>query len=105
MYVLKMAGKDIENLIKYCAENGRICPDPDSWNLLWKKLKNKKQKPSGGWVPSLPLILAAWWNTSTEQKKERFHEHLKWAEDHGQLEEITNFVLELNEDDWFHEKD
>ena len=45
-----------EKLIEYCNENDRICPIPIYWNELWKMLKNKKRKE-----PSLPLILAAWY--------------------------------------------
>jgi hypothetical protein len=32
---------------------------PKDWQKLYDMLKNKKQKLSGGWTPSLPLILAA----------------------------------------------
>ncbi len=95
----------LDRLIQYCTENERVCPNPNSWNLLWKKLKNKKQVETGGWDPSAPLILSAWWHSSSNQKKKRFHEHLKWADKQNQIEEISTFVMELKEGDWFHEND
>jgi len=38
-----------------------------------------------GWEPSLPLILAAWWEASDKDKRTRVHSHLRWASDHGAL--------------------
>jgi len=41
---------------------------PLKWNDLFKMLKNTKQNSSGGWTPSLPLILAGWEHTVPLQK-------------------------------------
>lgn len=90
-----------EILLEYVKANNRVCPAPDSWNGLWKLLKNKKRK-GGGWEPALPLILAAWWETSAIQKMFRFIDHIEWAEKNGQLEEITKYLFELKEEQWHH---
>lgn len=56
-----------DTLWQYCCENKRLIPR--DWNKLYSMLKNKKQKASGGWEPSLPLILAAWHNTTPIEKQ------------------------------------
>ena len=65
-------------------------------------LKNKKQNHTGGWEPSLPLILAAWHNSMPTEKQIRFKEHIAWAADNNQLEEIGTYLKKLKEDEWYH---
>lgn len=43
----------VESLWSYCTANQRVIPR--DWNRLYNVLANKKQKPSGGREPSLPL--------------------------------------------------
>jgi len=93
--------ENFEQLKGYCVLNNRICPEPTFWNELWQKLKEKKQI-NGKWDPALPLILAAWWESSIILKKLRFFEHLEWADQHGQFLEIAEYLLKLSEDQWFH---
>jgi len=50
----------------------------------------------------LPLILAAWYEAPALQKQLRLFEHLEWAEKNGQFEEISIFLMNLKEDQWFH---
>ena len=59
-----------ESLWEYCTANGRAIPR--DWHKLYEMLANKRQKPSGGWIPSLPLILAAWDATMPIEKQLRF---------------------------------
>lgn len=59
-------------------------------------LKNKKRKE-----PSPPLILAAWYEPAIF-KILRFKEHLEWANKQGQLEEISNYLKSLKEENWYH---
>ncbi len=65
-------------------------------------LADKRQKPSGGWEPPLPLILAAWHETMPIAKQLRFKEHVQWAADHGQLDQLGAYLRALREDEWFH---
>ncbi|MCK9398987.1 MAG: hypothetical protein M0Q51_03185 [Bacteroidales bacterium] len=98
------SNETVESLIKYCQEDERICPMPIYWNKLWEKLKNRKRVDSG-WEPSLPLILAAWWEASDMSKQARLYEHIKWADKQGQLDEISHFLRGLKEEEWFHIND
>lgn len=89
-----------ESLWEYCCENNRVVPK--DWDKLYSMLKNKKQKPSGGYEPSLPLILAAWNNTSPIEKQLRFKEHILWSSKQDQIEEIGIYLRNLDETDWYH---
>lgn len=91
-----------ETLWEYCTSNNRVVPQPIKWNDLYGMLKNKRHTSSAGREPSLPLILAAWWETSDSAKQARFREHIQWASDNEQIEEIGKYLRSLNEEDWFH---
>jgi hypothetical protein len=84
----------------YCSSNKRVIPK--DWNKLWNMLANKNRKPSGGWEPPLPLILAAWDVTMPLEKQLRFKEHIQWADNNGQIDEIGRYLRSLSEQDWYH---
>jgi TPR repeat protein len=92
--------EDFDTLWAYCTQKERVVPR--NWNKLYKMLANRRQLPSGGWEPALPLILAAWHETDADQKQQRFREHLEWAGSHGQLGKIGAYLRSLNEAEWFH---
>jgi len=89
-----------EALCADCTANNRLVPMPTQWNELYGLLKNTHQKPSGGWEPPLPLILAAWLHATPIEKQTRFKEHIEWAQQHDQLEPIGAFLRALPEDQW-----
>jgi hypothetical protein len=91
-----------DSLWAYCVENKRLVPAPPEWADLHGMLANRQQKLSGGWGPSVPLILAAWHCTMPIEKHLRFKEHIQWAADHNQLEEVGAFLRSLHEDRWVH---
>jgi len=94
-----------EKILNDCSRTNRICPQPIKWGELWELLPGRKQKPSGGWGPALPLILAAWWEAGNCAKHQRFKEHLSWAESKGVIDKVEDFLDNLSEEDWFHEGD
>ena len=65
-------------------------------------LRNKIQKPSGGWEPPLPLILAAWHDTPLLFKQLRLREHIEWASTQHQLAEVGVYLRSLPENCWLH---
>jgi hypothetical protein len=91
-----------DSLWTYCEENNRLVLAPPEWADLHGMLANRQQKLSGGWEPSAPLILAAWHCTMPIEKHLRFKEHIQWAADHNQLEEVGAFLRSLTEDRWVH---
>lgn len=95
-----MSMETFETLWQYCTENHRVIPR--DWNKFYNLLNNKKQKSSGGWEPSLPLILAAWDMTLPIEKQLRFKEHVQWAISNQQNEEASQYLRALSEDKWYH---
>ena len=91
----------LEQALEEAKRNNRVCPQPQRWNELYELLPNKKRK-GNGWVPALPLILAAWWDTPAMSKMIRLREHIEWASEHGGLDIIYEFMKNLKEDEWFH---
>jgi hypothetical protein len=92
---------EVSELIAYCRENNRVCPMPQLWNKLYELLPDRK-RAGGGWEPSLPLILAAWYEAPALSKMLRLTEHIEWSASHGKLEEVDLFLRELCEEDWHH---
>ena len=95
----------LEALKKYAQESDRVCPVPDKWNQLWQMLPNRKRTSSGGWIPPLPFILAAWWETPASMKRLRLYEHLEYAAQKGVLEDVDLFLKNMPEKDWAHLSD
>ena len=97
-----MNNETVATLIAYCREKHRICPMPQKWNEMWEMLPEKKRK-GAGWEPAPPpLILAAWHEAPGILKMARLQDHIKWADEHGDLEKISAFMRSLKEIDWFH---
>lgn len=96
------AAETFEDLWAYCTANNRLVPMPLLWSELYGRLRNTRQKPSGGWEPSPPLILAAWHHSMPIEKQLRFREHLEWASQQGQILEIDQFLRQLPEEQWCH---
>ncbi len=90
-----MSDETFDSLWTHCIANKRLVPMPPQWSDLYGMLKNARQKPSGGWEPPLPLILAAWHHSMPIEKKLRFKEHLQWAKAQNQLPDIAAFLLSL----------
>jgi phosphoserine aminotransferase len=91
----------LDEVLQEIQNNKRVCPQPIKWKELYEMLPNKKRKDNG-WDPPLPLILAAWWNTPALLKMHRLKEHIEWASREGCLEKVYNFLLSLDEKDWYH---
>lgn len=89
----------LEQLLLETASNGRVCPQPAHWNELWKLLPDRK-RVDGGWDPPLPLILGAWASTSDAEKRERFELHLRWAAQHGALQQVADYLNTLQPGNW-----
>ena len=76
-------------------KENKVVPLPLHWNQLFKMIQVK----SGEQIAA-PLILAAWHETSLEQKRERFHAHLNHAEELGLWDRVFIFLESISENDW-----
>ncbi len=93
----------MNELLLFVKSDKRVCPQPDKWDELWKMLPDRKRKPTGGWGPPLPLILAAWWHTNDTEKRIRLDEHIQYANKNGAIKEVSIYLHSLGSDDWVYE--
>lgn len=75
-------------------KSNRICPKAQQWNKLWEIIQSKTDEEI-----SAPLILAAWWEMTDEEKLGRFKYHLDTAEKLSLLNELQIFLQKLNKTD------
>ena len=92
---------ELEILLAYCQVDGRVCPQPNIWNNLWKLIKKTTGKED---IPA-PLILAAWYDTPNLLKMLRLKEHLEIAYENDAFAEVKAFLMNLEEGDWYHLND
>jgi len=93
----------LKALLEYVKADGRVCPMPDYWNQLWELLPDKK-RVGMSWEPPLPLILAAWWDTPLLAKTLRLDEHIRYAAEHGALDQVDTYLRGLTPEQWFYGK-
>jgi hypothetical protein len=77
--------------------NNRVCPQPAAWIRLYGEL-------GGSRIVDLPPPPVDWiWSKlSAIQKRLFFREYLEWAERHGRLTHVAQFMDGLQEADWVH---
>jgi hypothetical protein len=96
-----MPEPDLHQVLALASTDGRICPKPPQWGRLYELLPDTRSDAYGS-IPSEPLILAAWSESSDEDKRYRLKEHLEWAAGHGALERVHKYLATLREQDWHH---
>jgi hypothetical protein len=89
----------LQNLLQYVRDEGRICPEPGKWHELWQLLPDR-QRVGSGWNPPLPLILAAWDHTTGLEKMLRLKEHIEYAAEKGILDQVEQFLRSLQPEEW-----
>ena len=92
-------------LLAYVRQDGRICPQPQAWNALWKLLPERQQAESGDNRPPLPLILGAWWYATGLDKMLRLQAHIEWADAHDAIDIVDDYLRGLSDAEWFHGSD
>jgi len=53
----------------------------------------------------IQLTLAAVYDITNDEKKDRLISHLRYAEEHGVLDEVEEYLKGLSDDHWAYEKD
>jgi len=90
----------LEEIIDYLDEKNIVCPQPNHWNKLWSRLPDCVRNENGEWSIGQPLILGAWWDSTDQEKRERFVEHINWANEHDMLEKFYRMMLDIDEEGW-----
>jgi hypothetical protein len=93
--------KKLNDLLAYVKAEGRICPMGTCWNRLWEMLPDKT-RVGRDWDP--PLTLAVWWETPLLAKSLRLDRHIRYAAEHGALNEVDSYLRGLRPDEWFYGK-
>jgi len=86
----------LTSLEQFCRSDGRVCPLPVYWVRLWEMIA----KASPDKEPPLPLILAAWNETTHLDKMVRLVEQLEHAEKNGTLGAVDSYLRELPLSRW-----
>lgn len=89
---------ELETLVRESFINGRVCLIPKKWNELYKLITRKTKTND----LALPLVLGAWWDSPDIMKELRFKEHLEYAYDNGLINEVKDFLSNLDETEWHH---
>ena len=93
----------LKDLLGYVIANGRICPIRVSWDRLWEMLPDKTHV-GRDWDPPMPLTLAVWWETPLLEKTLRLDKHIRYAAEHGVLDEVDAYLRGLKSEEWFYGK-
>jgi len=94
--MLNRPSTELTHLEEFCRSSGRVCPLPVYWVRLWEMIA----KASPDKEPPLPLILAAWNETTHLDKMVRLVEHLEHAEKNGTLDAVDSYLRELPLSRW-----
>src|SRR5690349_17205781 len=79
--------------------NAPVYPLRPQCNAL-EELLPGKVRLGHGWEPPLPLILAAWYETSTAEKRTSQREHIEYADAHDALHTVDKLLRGLKTDEW-----
>lgn len=93
--------KKLKDLLDYVKADGRICPIRTCWDRLWEMLPDKKHI-GRDWQPPMPLPLAVWWETPVLAKAVRLDQHIRYAAEHGALNEVDSYLRGLKPEEWFY---
>lgn len=88
---------ELENLKQFCLSKNRVCPMPMYWTRLYEIIVREDKDTT---LP-VPLILAAWSETTHLDKMVRLVEQLHYAERHGTLDEADSYLREMPLSHWF----
>lgn len=95
-----MSHDQLQELLKFIQDGGRVCPQPGKWHELWEMLPDR-QRVGSGWQPPLPLILAAWEHTTGIEKMLRLRQHIEYAEAKGVLNQVDRYLRDLPASEWY----
>jgi hypothetical protein len=88
----------VGTLMVRARKNNRCCPRSGPWRRLYLMLGGLHSAD----LPLPPASETAWKSVPDLQKRLRFRDYLEWADSHGQLAEVVDFMDSLSETDWRH---
>lgn len=97
----KAGGRTVEEVMAFARANLRVCPQLAVWRRLYLMLP----RAAAGSVPErapLPVDRASWQHTPDVVKQECLRQQLEWAQAHGVLAQVHDFLRCMREDEWHH---
>ena len=115
----KPTEQEVEDLIKYCSDKGRIVPMPPKWVEVMRIIEYKKleKRYQGG----LKCLIWHGWSASDENKARVLRDQIRWAGNHSLsvliykddlnivstkrdkiFYELKDFLMNLPEKEWYH---
>ncbi len=91
---------NIDAAMLVARRNNRVCPRQERWEEFYRLLL--AQQPAGKAKPPAPATGAAWSVTPSLTKRLCFREQVEWADRHGLLGPVMEFMVALDEGEWFH---
>ena len=96
----RVAERSLEELLRECRRDNRICPAPPAWQALYAMLPGKRT--GSQWDPPPPVAGQAWHMTGAIAKRVVLRAHLEWAVAHGVAPDVLAFLRGLRDDQWLH---
>lgn len=87
-----------DDVMVLARRNNRVCPRPALWAALYLLLEGDHYAD----LPPPPTQAWLWSKLSNLQKRLRFREHIEWADRHGKLDTMAQYLQSLAEPDWVH---
>jgi len=95
----------LRSLLEYVKADERVYPMPTLWTAFWQILIKRHKETGEGEEPATPLILPVWSSSTAEQKREVLASQIKYASDHGILDEADRFLRRLSANRWVYGED
>jgi len=86
-------------LIDYCSTEGRICPNSENWQKLWQMLPEDIHKVGPEQKAPEPLTIPILYSENWEKQK-TLKEQIVWADVHGVIAKVDQFLRHLSQDEW-----
>jgi len=109
--LLDYCHSELTKLLNYCQSDGRVCPFPNEWQIVWNRLpgawnrlsadkKRQSNNPKNNFPPT-PLVLAGWNSSPNQQKRKHLLVQIYWASIHGGFDKVSKYLMELEDSKWY----
>jgi hypothetical protein len=95
------AALDPETVMRLARQQGRVCPLPSAWRRLYMLLPAVHLEGRVLRAP-LPVDSIEWPRTGDLARQWRLREQIDWADRHGALRTVHDFLARLREEEWHH---
>lgn len=95
-------GPTLDEVMAEARRFNRVCPQQPQWLVLYEVMLSRATPGARERPPSPVLTGPAWKATPSLSKRMVFREHLEWADRHGALGAVSDYLKALPEPAWYH---